>query len=107
MRRSGADGICNTVASKRGCTIDQLCPCTGPDSEHAWKNADQYQRCVKRKARNFRRHRLITGGETGDIREAARVSGCGATMPQEDDTDGDTLGDACDRDNDSVGDAAA
>jgi len=130
----GAGDACDTcpdtpggqVASNRGCTIDQLCPCTGPDSERAWKNADQYQRCVKRKARNFRRHRLITGSEAGDIRQAARESGCGATMPQEGDndgdgvgdstdncdsesnpsqldTDGDTLGDACDSDRDNDG----
>lgn len=114
------------IAGKRGCTIAQLCPCSGPDSLLPWRNAEQYQRCVKRKARSFRRQRLISGSDSRDIRVAAREDGCGALTPSEGDndgdlvidsedncpsdsnpsqldTDGDSLGDACDRDRDGDG----
>lgn len=114
------------VADRRGCSIDQLCPCSGPDPDRAWKHHDQYLRCIKRKTRNFRRHRLLSGSQVRDFREEARESACGWLIPSEGDndgdfvldeedncvstsnpsqrdTDGDLLGDACDTDKDNDG----
>lgn len=114
------------VANRRGCSIDQLCPCSGPDPDRLWKDADQYQRCVKRKVRNFRRKRLIDRDAVRAILAASRTNGCGTLVPSDGDndgdgvadvddncpsdsnpsqrnTDGDEFGDACDSDRDDDG----
>ena len=77
------------AVNKRGCSVDQLCPCDGPDEDRAWKNHDQYFRCVKKKARDFRRRDFITGEEREQILDAARASTCGTPVPAAGDNDGD------------------
>jgi len=91
-----SDGMGTGVVNKRGCTIDQLCPCDGPEPDQAWKNHDKYLRCVKKKAKHFARHDLITREERRAIVTAARADGCGTPDPQPGDNDGDGIEDAND-----------
>jgi hypothetical protein len=102
-----ADGVgdaCDVCAAaagaavnNRGCSIEQLCPCDGPgDDDRAWRNHDQYFRCIKKKARDFRRHDLITSEEREQLLDAARGSNCGAPVPVAGDNDGDGVADADD-----------
>jgi hypothetical protein len=85
------------AVNKRGCSIEQLCPCDGPDDEdRQWKSHDQYFRCIKKKARDFRRKEIITSDERGEILDAARFNNCGNPVPAEGDNDGDGVADASD-----------
>lgn len=84
------------TANRRGCSIDQLCPCSGPDADTLWKSAEQYQRCVKRKVRRFRRHRLIDRDLAREYLLASRTNGCGTPVPSAGDNDGDGVGDETD-----------
>jgi hypothetical protein len=91
-----SDGTGTGVVNKRGCTIDQLCACDGPEPDLAWKSHDKYVRCVKKKAKHFTRQRLITREERRTIVSAARGSTCGTPVPQPGDNDGDGIEDAID-----------
>jgi len=120
------DGIDASVITKRGCTLDQLCPCEGPEPEEAWKKHKKYVKCVKRKARKFQKKDLITREERKVITADAKDSTCGDLNPQPGDfdgdgvengadncpdkpnpsqknTDGDAFGNACDPDKDDDG----
>lgn len=113
----------DAAVNKRGCSIEQLCPCDGPEEDRAWRNHDQYFRCVKKKARDFRRKGIIDGEVREQVLDAARASMCGSPVPAAGDndgdgvadvedncpsesnpsqrnTDGDSFGDACDSDKD-------
>jgi len=79
------------VVNGHGCTIDGLCPCDGPAEDEAWRNHRKYVRCVKNKARNFRRKRLIDREERREIIVAAKESACGDIMPVPGDFDGDRV----------------
>ena len=60
-----------------GCSIDQLCPCSGPALDEPWRSAEQYVRCVSDAARTLRRQgRLSRTQSLGILRHAIR-SGCG------------------------------
>ncbi len=114
------------AANRRGCSIDQLCPCSGPDPDRLWKNPEQYQRCVKRKVRRFRRQGVIDRDLAREYLRASFTNGCGSLVPANGDndgdgvaddadncpsdsnpsqtnTDGDAFGDACDSDRDDDG----
>jgi len=91
-----SDGTGTGVVNKRGCTIDQLCSCDGPEVDRAWRSHDKYLRCVKKKAKHFARRDLITRDERRTIVDAARVNTCGAPNPQPGDNDGDGVADASD-----------
>ena len=91
-----SDGAGTGVVNKRGCTIDQLCSCDGPEPDQAWRSHDKYLRCVKKKARHFARRELITRDERRAIVDAARANTCGAPNPQPGDNDGDGVGDLSD-----------
>jgi hypothetical protein len=112
--------------NRRGCTIDQLCPCDGPEPDESWKNHADYFRCVKKKAKNFAKHDLITKEERRAIVIDAKANACGNPEPAPGDndgdgvldgddncvsdsnpsqlnSDGDALGNACDTDKDDDG----
>jgi len=91
-----SDGTGTGVVNKRGCTIDQLCSCDGPEVDQAWRSHDKYLRCVKKKAKHFARRDLITRDERRAIVLAARGNTCGAPNPQPGDNDGDGVADAAD-----------
>ena len=90
------DGLGTGAANKRGCTIDQLCACDGPEPDQAWRNHDKYLRCVKKKAKHFARHDLITSDDRRTIVADARANTCGVANPQPGDNDGDGVADDSD-----------
>jgi len=60
-----------------GCSIDQLCPCSGPVPDAEWQSQEQYLRCVAGATRVLRREgRLSRTQSLGILREASH-SGCG------------------------------
>ena len=103
--------------NKHGCTIDQLCPCDGPDPDRAWRSHSRYLRCVKKKAKKFRRRDRITRDQRHAIVSDARGNTCGNPVPVPGDFDGDGVlneNDNCpsnanpsqvDTDNDGLGNA--
>jgi len=84
------------AVSRRGCSIEQLCPCDGPNPDRAWKNHGQYLRCVKTKARDFRRRGIIDSEERRQIVGDSRANTCGAPLPATGDNDGDGVADGDD-----------
>jgi Thrombospondin type 3 repeat len=90
-----ADGD-DAAVNGKGCTIDQLCPCDGPDEDQAWRSHGNYLRCVKRHARNFQRKELITRDDRSEVVTTARASSCGDATPAPGDNDGDGIPDASD-----------
>jgi len=105
------------VVNRRGCTLDQLCPCEGPEPDEAWRKHSRYVKCVNRKVRKFEKKDLITREERKAAVADAKQSTCGKLDPQPGDFDGDGVGDAednCasdpnpsqrDTDNDTLGNA--
>ncbi len=114
------------VVGKKGCTIDQHCPCDGPEPDVAWKSHGKYVKCVKKKAKKFQRKDLIDRDERREIVRDARDTNCGDPEPAPGDndgdgvldgddncpskpnpsqknTDGDLFGNACDTDKDDDG----
>ncbi len=84
------------VVNGHGCTIAQLCPCSGPDDDRAWKDHGGYVKCVKKAARKFAIHELITSEERQQTVIDAKASTCGVPVPVEGDNDGDGVADASD-----------
>ena len=80
----GSDDVCEftpigtPVDPNTGCSIDQLCPCYGPQgSSEPWKNHGKYVSCVTKAANDLRKAGLITGTEKGQITSEAAQSDCG------------------------------
>ena len=65
------------VVDANGCSIDQLCPCGGPESGSPWKNHGQYVSCAAKNAESFLASGLITEDQKDMIVEAAAQSSCG------------------------------
>ncbi|MFN2424999.1 MAG: thrombospondin type 3 repeat-containing protein [Candidatus Binatia bacterium] len=81
---------------RHGCTVTQHCPCDGPEIDQSWRSQADYLRCIKRKARKFRLHGLITPDERRALVVAAREGSCGRVSPQSGDNDGDAVADDVD-----------
>jgi hypothetical protein len=60
------------IVNATGCSIDQLCPCSGP-----WRNHHEYVACVRETAADFVRDGLITRSAAREIIQAAQRSNCG------------------------------
>lgn len=62
-----------------GCSIAQLCPCSGPrGTSVAWRNHGGYVSCVANSAGSFVEQGLISSGSKDAIVSAAAQSSCGA-----------------------------
>lgn len=75
-------GLDNMVVSTTGgiadvCTVDQICPCSGPVNGGTWRNQFQYVRCVWSVANGFIQAGLITQKEGHQLVQAAIRSHCG------------------------------
>jgi hypothetical protein len=63
------------VVDTEGCSIEQLCPCSGP-----WANHREYVRCVREQAFRFWREKRINVAERNAIIKAAEKSSCGTPL---------------------------
>ena len=71
-----SDGV--VVDPATGCSIPQLCPCSGPrGSSEPWKNHGKYVSCVAKTANSFRDALLISEEQKDEITSAAAESSCG------------------------------
>ena len=66
-----------SIVDAHGCTINQRCPCEGPESGGTWKNHGQYVSCVAKNVESFLASGLITEDQKDAIVQAAAQSGCG------------------------------
>lgn len=64
------------VVNTNGCSIDQLCPCSGPLKDHR-----EYVKCVKEQALGFWKEGRISQSERHDIVKQAEQSNCGSPLP--------------------------
>jgi hypothetical protein len=69
-----------SMVTGQGCSIDQLCPCEGPQSDAQWENPGKYLRCVSRATRSLRRDGQISRAQSLRILRGAARSGCGRTV---------------------------
>src|SRR5262249_22757655 len=80
--------------TNKGCTIqetvDQECPCAGPNPSMGWKNHGQYVRCVRHELLHIK---VGTNAEKMAVRTASAQSSCGKHNPKPLDFDGDGVPD--------------
>jgi thrombospondin type 3 repeat protein len=92
------DQCANTPAgvsvTNKGCTIqetvDQECPCAGPNPDRLWKNHGQYMKCVVHELAHIK---VGTHDERHAVRMAAAQSDCGKRAGGPLDFDGDGVPD--------------
>lgn len=62
-----------------GCSLDQLCPCDGPQgTDLEWNNHGQFVSCVTKASNTFRTLGLMTNAQKNAYVSAAGQSACGA-----------------------------
>jgi hypothetical protein len=65
------------IVNAQGCSIEQLCPCSGPASGGSWPAHGPYVACVKNAIRDFLLALLLTPQEARAIASDAVHSDCG------------------------------
>ena len=67
-----------TVDPDSGCSINQLCPCSGPrGSTSMWRNHGKFVSCVAKTSKSFVKLGLITAGQANSTVSIAANSYCG------------------------------
>lgn len=70
-----------------GCSIDQLCPCEGPQGTTlSWKNHGKYVSCIAQSAETFVQQGSITDAEKDVIVSTAAKSKCGKGRDKDSDS---------------------
>jgi hypothetical protein len=72
-----SDTPSGAVVNARGCSLEQLVPCSGPRPGRKWRSHGEYVKSVILMANRFWRERLITRSEWSEIIRAAAKSNCG------------------------------
>lgn len=73
----------HTIVNGRGCSIEQECPCTGPDGPgSSWRNHGQYVSCVTHAAHRLRLDHLIDARDECRLVPDAARSNCGKDPPR-------------------------
>ncbi len=68
----------NDVNPENGCSIEQLCPCSGPrGTTSSWKNHGRYLSCLAHAAKEFESQGLIDSNERANLISSAAQSTCG------------------------------
>jgi hypothetical protein len=68
------------LVTRVGCSVEQLCPCSGPVADRAWESPTEYLQCVGRVTRTLRRELRVSREERLAILRRAARSGCGRTV---------------------------
>jgi len=63
-----------------GCSVDQLCPCDGPQSGDQWNSQQEYLRCVVKATRRLRHDGQVSRADSFRILRRAAKSACGRTV---------------------------
>lgn len=75
------DACSNTIQGEpilqTGCSIEQVCPCTGPTEGGEWQGQRQYLRCVAAATRRLRKQGQLSRQESMSLLRRAMHSGCG------------------------------
>ncbi len=71
------DTAAGAVVDDGGCSVGQLCPCSGPLPGQSWRDHGAYVTCVSAAARDFANAGLIGQAEIGVFIRGAAQSGCG------------------------------
>jgi hypothetical protein len=67
-----------TTVDASGCSIDELCPCSGPSGgQDAWRSHGDYVSCVAQRGQRFRSLGLIDQRELAELVREAAQSRCG------------------------------
>lgn len=67
-----------TVDPLTGCSVVQLCPCSGErGTTESWRNHGMYVSCVAKATKSFVQHGLMTNAEKDGIVSTAAQSNCG------------------------------
>ncbi len=73
---TGSEGI---VDPATGCSVDQVCPCSGPrGADIAWRNHGAYVSCVAQASQQLRRAGVLDARAAGRLVAEAGRSDCGA-----------------------------
>jgi hypothetical protein len=73
-----ATPVGDLVNPNTGCSIEQLCPCDGPQGTTVpWRNHGKYVSCTAHAANEFVEQGLITQAQKGEIMTLAGQSSCG------------------------------
>ena len=65
------------LVDRRGCSVEQTCPCDGPREGKSWKNHGDYVGCVLLELFDLVAENRITRDQAADLRHRARASACG------------------------------
>jgi hypothetical protein len=65
--------------TRAGCSVADLCPCSGPAPDAEWNSHGEYVRCVARVVRDLRRAGRVSRREVMALVHSATQSACGRT----------------------------
>ena len=65
------------LVDNKGCSLDQVCPCDGPQEGKSWKNHRDYVGCVLLELFDLVAEGNATRQQAADLRDRARISDCG------------------------------
>lgn len=71
------DSRADAPVTRSGCSLEQLCPCDGPEPGELWPGYGAYLRCATSATRRLREDQGLTRREARQLLRSAVSSGCG------------------------------